>query len=459
MPGLRVIAEFNPTTADNNSYYSDMYSGAQFNTNGSPRIAQYPLLVDPATKNIVAFMGNDTRGLPQIVGIASNNYYYHYSYYQDFTSKTSQETYRGFQALQDDTKYLAITPPELSASVAWNVKPGQIAAGSATGVIAFSPQAIIFNPGTAPQELIRAYDYIGTMPTGSGSIFESARSTWDPNYASSKLMARGTQKGDQWATSSLFIAPAGDPRLASANIPLGAYIECNAATGSAGTSPITLNAGTLPNGVKTDYSVTLYDNLVDAKTGASYVAFQDSNGIHFYIPEYQTTDGKTLQSIQDAIKYYLSLTARGDVGLFSPVSIVNLQPIQAVLNVPTAQADTVQQSIISAQQFAYDPVEKRYLYKFTQADTSKVYYPTTLGNKTPAYVDLRSGVLYDANGIPVASALNYPELLLLLSDNTISVPAPNDDPSKYQAVAGLDVVPKGITLTSTTPFLRYSVAG
>ena len=456
IPGARVMALAKPSQGS--SFYIDLYSGSEFDTNGHARIAEYQALED-SNHRLAAFIGNDNRGMPQNFGTDIGGYYYQYTYYMDFTSnKNPNLIYKGFNALGDADKYLAIDPADLDLAKPWVVKAGQ---KQQSGVIAFDPKGATYKSSA---EYIKPYSYIGSRKPGSSPVFEFARATWDANYAGNLLVVAGTKKGDAFTVERLFVpAATGDSRLSSAKIPLGAYIECQGA--AKGGSKLTMQAVKLPDGTTSDYQVTFDDGLVDANTGANYVAFEDTNGIHFFIPAYQSTSGKTIRDIQYKLKNYISITAFGDVGIFKPLLMTALGPVAAILNVP-ASAREHAQGLITSKQFVYDSDQKRYLYKYGSEDTNKIYYPgTTVGTEQPAYVDLRSGVFYDVHGIPTGGALNYPELSLLLGDKSVGIPGPvydsvnkrllNPDPTKLRALGGTTMVPADAVLTPTSAFLLY----
>ncbi len=436
MPGLRVLADFKPVGQEA-PYYVDFYTGTQFTHDGNPRIAQYP--VRTSKGRLVFARGVDAAKNPRFFGQGPDGYYFDLAFYRDFTStKNPEEVFKGFQAVGNANTYIAVKPANLGRTVSWVVKTGQMKTLPSGGpVIAFDPEGVTFGPETN-QKFARSYSYIGTGPS---TVFEGPKIQWDPNYANAPLIALGAE--------SLFVSSlTKDNRLAT--LPAGAYIECKAA-GAQGQGKVF--QGVLPGGQKSDYSVTFYDNLTDPRTGASYVCLVDANGKHFYVPDYQSTDAQTLLDVQKQLNGYISLTAYGDIGIFKPLpNVVNLKAIAAVLNVPEDQVANVQASILQSNQFLYDAENKRYLYQFTDADQQAPYAPPAQAS----YVDLRSGVLYDATGIPTGGALTYPQLVLLFTLQGIALPLPTDDPSKMSPRSNSVTVPASATLTKDTPALLYA---
>lgn len=442
VPGMRLIADVKPTSGA--PYYVDFYTGTQFTSSGKPRVAEY--LVRTAKNGLIFARGLDAAGNPRFFAQGRNGNYFDYAFYKDFAStKNPQDIYRGFQAVGNSDIYLAIKPNSLAESAPWLVKAGKMGKLPSGGpVIAFDPTGVTFEPGQKTSA--RVYTYIGTGPS---TVFEGPKVKWDANYANGLLVAVGVPQGEAFSTQSLFVSSlTKDERLAS--LPLASYIECKA-SGTQGTGKV--YSGVLPGGEKTDFSVTFYDNLTDARTGAHYVCLVDANGIHFYVPEYQSTDAQILQSIQKQLNAYVSLTAYGDIALFKPLpNVVNLKAVAAVLNVPKNEAANVNASILQSNQFLFDATNQRYLYQFNAADQQTPYAPPAHAS----YVDLRSGVLYDATGTPLGSALTYPQLILLLTLKGVAVPVPNDNPKQRPAKENAVTVPASVTLTKDTPVLLYA---
>lgn len=454
--GLRILAHVAPTGASAKPYYTDLYTGSQFVApSGQARIADYPVRSEKDA--LITSIGNVANAKPRVFAQGQNGYYYDYNFWQDFVASTAGTRYSGFQANGDTSTILAVTPADLTVTADWVAKAGQLTTSASGGkVAAFAPQGTTFKPAAA-EPTARVYRYIGSGVPGGGATFEGPKTTWDPNYIND-LIGVGAEQNDVWSAQKIFVSSlTGDQSFATANVPSAAYIECQA-VGSGNQ----FAAVPLPDGTKLNYSITFYDTMVDSRTGAHYVAFADAKGIHFYVPTYQTTDAKTLQALQPKMGRYISLTTYGDIGLFSPLPPAgDLVSVAAVLGVPTAQAAQVQQAIISSNQFLYDASQDRYLYQYGAQDVGQPYAPTNYapGNTSvtnPASVDLRSGVFYNANGIPVGTALTYPQLLLLLNAKGVKLPSVKADPTSYKQNTQATIVPQGVTLTKTTPFLLYT---
>jgi hypothetical protein len=447
--GLRVMAQFEPVDGSAGSYV-DMYSGDEYNLDGTPKIAQYPTLEYPADKTIVSIIGNDpsNNGWPIAFGTDHSGNYQKWTYRDQSSAQSSSgTTYMRFDTPEGSN--LAIAPNSLNPKDPWTVftGTGTVASGSNKGQPAFDATITKkYGPATPAGEQLRVYNYIGSGPVGSSNVFNVTKITANPNYEEDLIIAGtggGTGAQSPWKVTRLFVPPTVEDAPG--------YMVLAPSTTSTGSG---VAYATDPS-ASTQYNATFFDNLKDNKTNASYIALKDSNGVHFYIPSYQVTSGTMLKIVQARLGSYVNLTAYGDVGLFiplhgspNPLGSGGLAPIAAVINVPEQQANVVQNVMSS---FLYEPASpNRYVYQYGSADAKQVYY-----RAGASFVDLRFGVLYDSHGIPTGNAISYPEIAALLLQKGVKVPKPTDDPTQFTPVGGRVVVPQGTTLSSSSGFLWY----
>lgn len=440
--GLRVMAQFEPTDGSTGSYV-DMYSGDEYNLDGTPKIAQYPTLVYPTDKTIAAAIGTGDNGWPITFAPDQTGNYQKWDYFDQSTSQSGTHYMRFNTAAGSN---LAITPTALDPKTQWTLfmGTGTVTSGANKGQPAFDATVTKkYGPATSAGEQLRVYNYIGSGPVGSGTVFNVTKITENPNYEDDLIIA-GTGSQSSWKVTRLFVPP-----TVVEGAPGYMVLTPSTTQGESGVAYAT------DPSASTQYNATFFDNLKDNKTNGAYVAIKDSNGVHFYIPSYQTTPGATLKQVQSRLGMYVNLTAYGDVGLFiplhgspNPLGSGGLAPIAAVINVPAQQANVVQDIMPS---FLYEPASpNRYVYQYSSADAKQVYY-----RSGAAFVDLRFGVLYDSKGVPTGNAISYPEVAALLLQKGVKVPKPTDDPTQFTPTGGRVAVPQGTTLSSNSGFLWY----
>ncbi len=437
LKGLRLLARFEPSSGT--GYYIDMFSGTQYNMDGSTRIAQYPTLLNSTTKKIAAPLGFDEEGFPLAFAPDNDGNYQVWNYYAQIQKDKTSTKYEGFTAAAYKNLNFAVTPYTLDPQTQWTAYNGfGIDQNSMQKFNSASPQT--FTPQTsAAAEQLRLYTYIGSGAVDSGIVVSKTKIGNNSNY-NDDLVIAGTGQGPAWKVTRLFMTPVIE------DAPEYLELKSSEATGSG--VPFATDPA-----ASTQYSATLFDGLVDTDTKAPYIAVKDTNGVHFYVPTSPTTPGATLSAVQNQLKKYVSLTTYGDVGIFLPITnLTGLSVIPTILNVPNDQTSiSSANQVLGTGQFVYESAEpRRYFYQYQDTDKTQAYYR----GSPAAYVDLRYGVLYDANGIPTGTAISYAELAALLTIKNVAVPQASDNPTKFTEPSDKTFVGQKPS-SSTDGFLWY----
>jgi len=511
-PSLGVVAKYTPLEDQTTYRYVDLYGGVIYNADGSAHQIDYPVLIEPKSSKVIppakGVKGAKPRTLSQpettlallgtwgkdgnyrAFGAGTDNYYYAWSLVPAPKAKATNWrnlVYKrkpfdkdnlplfNFWAVGNHTRFLAIGstgPKPLSkdrasldatypvVTIRGGVKDAKKckanAGGGPTGSCApsFTLVTHTYSTKTAGKSRIRVYDYLGSDSSTGTPVFNATKHEWNPNYAGAQLFVVGTGAGKSWDPTRLYLtSSSSDPALKKVQMPLGSFVEFTSTNGS------NFTASPLPKGKKLTMKVTFFKNLNDANTKAHYVAVRDGAGTHYYIPEYERVDGRTVKAIENAIGAYVTMTSHGDVGLTRQMpKAINLNPVEAILSVPTNEVDAMKtvQSNGKFVSYTFKTADGKdgppsYFYVFDTTDEGKAYEQP----KNVAYADLRLGMLYDTNGKPIGRALYFTEIDMILSDHKVKLPSIDDDPSTYKPSEGYAIVPSGTTLSKSTPFLWY----